>query len=188
MPGVAEVLSSSLLCENQLPKLAERFVLDGPAAVTALCKRDQKFLRILDFIEPVRWSQKWSRTKVDQPDWIRNFSLFCYLQKRECLLTPVLETIIRTGRAQDFLPPAITLRHVTHLLAGPHGCGPEEVGEFFTRCFGPNWLSTCYEMGPVGALATNIRAIALNERHWLRPLFMNEALPARLLRGQNSLR
>ena len=188
MPDVAQRLRRDLLSEEHLPGLAKRAVQDGPSQLVSLCKNDTAFTEMIPAIDVDEWSRRWGYVSRGTPHWFIRFAQICYQANREVLVRPVAEAIIRKTRAADFCAPGMTIRHLAFIVTSSHTCSAAEVDAFFSRCALADWISDQYRSPEttIGALANAARAIALDEREWLRPKFALAALGQRVRNDEPS--
>jgi hypothetical protein len=144
------------------------------------------FAEVLKDLDLEHWTRRWSSMRIAAPSWFRGFATACYRAKRGDLAAVIAGAIIRKGLPQDFPPDTSTIVHLTFILCSQHGQTETEVNAFVQRCVREDWLTGQYTraVSKVGSLAGAIRAVALDERPWVRNVFCRDELWARIQREQ----
>jgi hypothetical protein len=183
MSDEEKFLQSQLLMSANLARMAERAVRDGPQKITAMCKYEREYAKVLPFINVDEWSQRWGNARIGQPDWVITFFSNCYNQGCEGLVAPLAASLVRYGCAEDFPTPFINIRHLAFIVTSPLECTSSEIEQFLTRNFSPSWLQYQYSSpeATIGALAGALRAIAMSDHEFVRHYFVHSALFERLV-------
>ncbi|HEX8585840.1 MAG TPA: hypothetical protein VF680_15700 [Allosphingosinicella sp.] len=186
IPQVHARVETALALEANRALLEERCLATGPEAMAPLLGESASFVEVLRGLVLEQWTHRWSSARIASPSWFRGFATACYKAERGDLAAAIADAIIRKGVPQDFPSDTSTIVHLSFILCSQHCQGEIKVNEFVRRCIREDWLIGQYTRAAsrVGSLAGAIRAVALDERPWVRNVFCRNELWARIQKEQ----